>query len=144
MRVNPYLNFPGNTEEAFNFYKSVFGGDFVSVTRFRDFGENGMGVPEDELDKIANIGLPLGKDTILMATDAVSGWQPFVAGNNFYIALDVDSAEEAERLFGALSEGGQTEMALQPTEWAEKYGSCVDRFGTRWMVMYTGDVRFPA
>jgi PhnB protein len=140
--ASPYLNFPGNTEEAFNHYKSVFGGEFTNVTRFRDMGDNSMGVPEGDLDKIANIGLPLGKHTVLMGTDSLAGWKPLAVGNNFYIALEVESVEQANRLFVSLSEGGQVEMPLQATEWAEKYGCCVDRFGVQWMVMYTGSVQF--
>jgi PhnB protein len=142
--VSPYLNFKGNTEEAFNYYKSVFGGEFVGVTRFRDFGDNPMGIPDHELDKIANIALPLANGTVLMATDVVDS-MPFTltVGNNFYITLEPDSEEEAEQLFNGLSAGGKVEMELQPTPWAEKYGTCADRFGVQWMVNYTGNVQFP-
>jgi PhnB protein len=140
--ASPYLNFPGNTEEAFNYYKSVFGGEFTNITRFRDMGNNSMGVPESDLDKIANVGLPLGKHTVLMGTDSLAGWKPLTMGNNFYITIEVDSSAEADRLFANLSDAGHVEMPLQPTEWAEKYGCCADRFGVQWMVMYTGSVQF--
>ena len=141
--VNPYLNFKGNTEEAFNFYKSVFGGEFQGVMRFRDFGDNTMGIPEHELDKIAHIALPLGGGALLMATDVVDGMPgTFTVGTNTYIALDPDSADEAERLFDGLAAGGQVQMPLQQTECAEKYGSLVDRFGVQWMVSYAGSVTF--
>jgi PhnB protein len=140
--ANPYLNFAGNTEEAFEFYESVFGAKITDRLRFRDFSDNGMGVPDHELDKIAHIALPLGNGTLLMGTDVIGDWRPLNQGNNFYIALEADSGEEADTLFDRLSAGGQTEMPLQPTEWAEKYGSCVDRFGVQWMVMYTGVVKF--
>jgi PhnB protein len=143
MKVSPYLNFGGNAEEAFDFYRAVFGGDFAAVMRFRDFGANPMNIPERELDRIAHIALPVG-DRLLMASDVVEGWQPLKIGNNVYITLETDSAEEAERLFGALAQGGQIEMELQRTEWAEKYGTCGDRFGVQWMVMYAGDVQFGA
>jgi PhnB protein len=140
--VNPYLNFPGNTEEAFDFYRSVFGGEFQAVVRFRDFGDNGMGAPERDLDKIAHIALPIGSG-LLMATDVLESWhRPLTVGNNYYITLEPETADEADRLFSALSAGGETEMPLQPTEWAEKYGSCIDRFGVQWMVSYTGTVQF--
>lgn len=138
--VNPYLNFPGNTEEAFDFYRSVFGGEFIAVLRFRDFGENPMGIPEKELDKIAHIALPLGPNNMLMATDVV-GEQSLSVGNNTYITLEAESSEEADRLFDGLSAGGKVEMPLQRTQWAEKYGICADRYGVQWMVDYTGDVR---
>lgn len=142
--ANPYLNFDGNTEEAFNFYKSVFGGEFLGVHRFKDFGDNSMGVPDDELDKIAHIALPLGKDNVLMGTDLVKSMPvTLTVGNNFYITIEAESGEEADRLFDALSAGGRIEMPLSKTEWAEKYGSLADKYGVQWMVNYTGDVQLP-
>ena len=92
--ANPYINFPGNAEEAFTFYKSVFGGEFSAFVRFRDFGNNAMGVPEGDLDKLAHVALPLGPGNILMATDVTPN-MPFSLqnGNNFYIMLDAESAE---------------------------------------------------
>jgi PhnB protein len=142
--ANPYLNFKGNTKEAFDFYKSVFGGEFLGVLRFRDFGENGMQVPESDLDKIAHVALPLGNN-ILMGTDVLeSQGQTLNIGNNVYFNIEAESDDEAERLFDALSDGGRVEMALEKTEWAEKYGVCADRFGVQWMVNYTGNVQFSA
>lgn len=140
--ANPYLNFPGNTLEAFEFYRSIFGGEFTNVTRFRDFGENPMGIPEDELDRIANIGLPLGPNNVLMATDTVSTWPAPQQGDAFYIALETDTADECRTVFAKLADGGTVEMEPQKTEWAELYGSLKDRYGVKWMVMYTGDVVF--
>lgn len=141
--ANPYLNFKGNTREAFEFYKSVFGGEFQAVLRFRDFGDNGMGVAEKDLDKIAHIALPLGPNGLLMGTDVVDGMPgTFTVGTNVYIALDPDSGAEADRLFNGLAAGGQVQMPLQQTEWAEKYGSLVDKFGVQWMVSYAGSVTF--
>jgi PhnB protein len=145
LSAHPYLYFAGNTEEAFKFYRSVFGGDFLSILRYRDFGEASGDVPEGERDKIAHIALPLGEGTLLMGTDVLeSQGQPLTPGNNFSINLDMGSTEEAERLFAALSEGGSVEMPLQRTEWAEQYGICADRFGMQWMVNYTGSVEFSA
>jgi PhnB protein len=135
--ANPYLNLPGNTEEAFNFYRSVFGGEFSDVMRYRDFGDNTMGIPEKDLDKIAHIALPIGKDK-LMATDAVESFpKKVVFGNNVYITVETDSPGEAERVFQALSDGGTVEMEIQKTEWAEKFGQCEDRYGVWWMIMYS-------
>ncbi len=137
--ANPYLNFAGNTEEAFRFYRSVFGGDFPVVLRFREFGP-GMDGPDG--DKLAHIALPLGS-SMLMGTDALeSHGRTLVAGNNFSIHLEAESAEEAQRLFDALSDGGSVTMPLAPTEWAEAYGMCSDRFGVQWMVNWTGRVEF--
>lgn len=156
--VNPYLNFAGTTEQAFEFYRSVFGGDFLALVRFKDFepaagaeppkvGEEmqGMTVPEGDRDKIAHVALPIGNGTILMGTDALESFgRSLTMGNNVYIALEADSAEETQRLFAALADGGTVEMAPQRTEWAELYGSCVDRHGVQWMVSYTGEVKFRA
>jgi PhnB protein len=139
--ANPYLNFPGNTEEAFDFYRSVFGGEFPMVLRFRDFPDNEMGVPDEELDRIAHIALPLG-ESMLMGTDVVASDTPVRMGNNFYIVLNAESAEEADRVFDALADAGSVEMPLQRTEWSEKYGMCTDRFGVQWMMDYTGSVEF--
>lgn len=142
--VNPYLNFAGNTEEAFKFYQSVFGGE-LQIARFKDFGGNSMGVPDQDLDKIANVALPLGKDTILMGTDTLESLgQKLIAGNNFSIALEAGSEEEAEQVFNALADGGKVVMPLERTEWAEKYGMCTDKFGVQWMMNYTGNVQFSA
>ncbi|MBN1239790.1 MAG: VOC family protein [Gammaproteobacteria bacterium] len=140
--AHPYLNFKGNTEQAFEFYKSVFGGEFAMLVRFGDFGEDAMGVAENDRNRIAHVSLPLG-DAMLMGSDVVGSYgESFNAGNNFYVSLTADSAEEAERVFDALAAGGQVEMPLQQTEWAEKYGICVDRFGVRWMMGFQGDVQF--
>ncbi len=92
--INPYLNFPGNTEEAFNFYKSIFGGEFLGgITRFRDSPETDD-VPEDEKDKVMHIALPIGKENVLMATDALESMgQEVHPGNNFYISIQADNKE---------------------------------------------------
>lgn len=139
--VNPYLNFPGNTLEAFEFYRSVFGGEFPMVLRFRDFPGN-MGAPDAAADRIAHIALPIGQN-VLMGTDVIGDQvDAFTVGNNSYIVLAPDDADEAARLFDGLSAGGRIEMPLQATEWAEQYGILVDRFGVQWMVSYEGANRF--
>jgi PhnB protein len=128
--ANPYLNFDGNTEAAFNFYKSVFGGEFLAVLQFKDFGGNDMGVPASDLNKIAHIALPLGNGSMLMGTDVLKSMNmSLTVGNNFYITLEPETEQEAQSLFDALSAGGRIEMALQKTQWAQKYGSCADKFG---------------
>ncbi|HRN61038.1 MAG TPA: VOC family protein [Luteimonas sp.] len=139
--VNPYLNFPGNTLDAFEFYRSVFGGEFPMVLRYRDFPGN-MGAPESAADAIAHIALPIGPG-MLMGTDVI-GEQlaSFKPGNNTYIVLAPDDAGEAKWLFDRLSAGGEVEMPLQATEWAEQYGIVADRFGVQWMVNFEGQVKF--
>ena len=140
--AHPYLNFAGNAEEAFDFYKSVFGGEFATLVRFEDFGGEEAGVSADDLDKIAHVALPVG-ETLLMASDVPSSrLSEHTVGSNVYISLTPDSADEAERVFDGLARGGIAEMPLQRTEWAEKYGSCIDKFGVRWMVSYRGNVSF--
>lgn len=139
--VNVYLNFKGNTEEAFAFYRSVFGGEYLGIVRLRQFGCEG--VAEDDLDKIAHIALPIGDGTLLMGTDVIDGvGKDFKVGTNTYIQLDAASAQEARQLFDALSKGGSVEMPLSRAAWAELYGSCTDRFGVQWMVNFTGEVVF--
>jgi PhnB protein len=141
--VNPYLNFDGNALEAFTYYKSVFGGDFAVVVRFKDMGGGPPGAPAHELERIAHIALPFGKGNMLMASDTLPSLGHSVeAGTNFYIQLGPESAAEAKQLFDALSKGGKVEMALQQTEWAERHGTCTDRFGVQWMVTYAGNVQF--
>lgn len=139
--INPYINFDGNTEEAFEFYQSVFGGE-LQITRYKDLGNN-MGASGEDLNKIANIVLPLKEETVLMGTDALESMgQKLSVGNNFSITLETDSADEAEELFNKLSDGGEVQMPLMETEWAEKYGALTDKFGIQWMVNYTGNVDF--
>ena len=97
MTINPYLNFPGNSEEAFNFYRSVFGGEFPFVQRFKDTPEAGKISPED-LNKIMHISLPVGKGNMIMATDALESMgQKLTPGNNFYLCISADSKEEADK-----------------------------------------------
>jgi PhnB protein len=140
--VNPYLNFAGNAEEAFGFYAEVFGAEPLGVVRFRSFGEEVPGVLPEELDLVAHIALPIGADTLLMASDVpVAHRQNHVVGTNTFIHLETDSVEEAERLFRALTEGGSTIMPLARTDWAERYGMGADRFQVQWMVSFTGDAR---
>jgi PhnB protein len=134
--INPYLNFNGNTEEAFNFYKSVFGGEFLAVMRFKDNAECGQ-ISESDQDRIMHIALPIGNGNTLMATDSLESMgQKLTVGNNFYICLAPESKEEAEKLFNGLSAGGKIEMPLQDMFWGAYYGSFSDKFGVQWMVNY--------
>jgi PhnB protein len=141
-RTDPYLNFAGNARKAFEFYRSVFGGDFLGVLRFRDFEGNPMGMAEEHLDDIAHIALPLG-DSVLMGTDVagVPGEQ-LRQGNNFSIHVEADTEAEARQIFDGLAAGGTIDMPLARTDWAQLFGSLADRFGVQWMVSYTGDVDF--
>ena len=135
--INPYLNFPGNTEEAFNFYKSVFGGEFIVLQRFKETPEAGN-VPASEQDKIMHIALPIGNGNTLMATDALESMgQTLTTGNNFSIAIQAESEEEADKLFNRISAGGQVTVPLEKAFWGDYFGMCTDKFGIQWMVNYT-------
>lgn len=134
--INPYLNFNGNTEEAFNFYKSVFGGEFIMVQRFKDTPE-GDRVAEGEGDKIMHISLPIGKSTILMATDALESMgHKVVAGTNFQLSIGTESQEEADTLFNGLSAGGKVEVPMSKMFWGAYFGMFTDKFGINWMISY--------
>ncbi len=133
---NPYLNFNGNTEEAFNFYKSVFGGEFITLMRFADTND-GDNLSESDKQKIMHIALPVGKGNILMATDALESMgQQLTAGNNFYLSINTDSKEEADKIYTSLSEDGKIEMAIGDTSWGDYFGMFTDKFGIQWMVSF--------
>ncbi len=137
-KLNTYLNFAGNTEEAFNFYKSVFGGEFSSVVRFKDMPVEGFNIPKEDENKIMHIGLPIGKGDVLMASDTLESLgQRLTQGNNAHISVHPESKEEADRLFNALSAGGEVEMPIADQAWGDYYGSFRDKFGVQWMVNYT-------
>lgn len=137
-QVSTYLNFAGNTEEAFNFYKSVFGTEFMGdIVRHGDVPQD-EGQPElsDEMKQmVINVALPILADHLLMGTDVPegSGFE-FIQGNNAHICLHPDSREDADRLFAALSDGGKVEMPMTDMFWGDYYGSFADKFGTNWMI----------
>jgi PhnB protein len=135
--IGTYFNFMGNSEEAMNFYKSVFGGEIVSLTRFKDTpGSEHM--PAHERDKIMNIMLVLKNGDTLMATDFLESMeQKLVRGNNVHLVVNTDAEEEVDRYFKALSAGGKVEMPVNKTFWGAYFGMCEDRFGIRWMLSYT-------
>jgi PhnB protein len=138
MKINMYLNFPGNAEEAFGFYKSVFGGEFNSLIRFKDMPMPGAKIAKKDETKIMHIALPVGKDDTLMASDALeSHGQKVIMGNNTSISIFPDSREEADKVFKALAAGGKIEMPIANQIWGDYYGSLVDKYGIRWMVNYT-------
>jgi PhnB protein len=139
--INPYLNFKGNTEEAFNFYKSVFGGEFTSLQRFKDTPE-GDRVPPADKEKIMHVALPIGKGNVLMATDAIESMgHKLTAGNNFHISITPDSEEETTKLFNGLSAGGNVTVPLQKMFWGATFGMFTDKFGVQWMVNYDENAR---
>ena len=138
-RVNTYLNFPRNTEEAFNFYKTVFGGDFggMGISRFGDIpAQEGMPpLAENDKNLIMHIELSITGGHVLMGTDAPESLGfPVNFGNNVHISLEPDTRVETKRLFDTLSAGGKITMDLQDMFWGAYYGSVTDKFGVQWMV----------
>ena len=135
--VNIYLTFNGNCEAAFNFYKSVFGGDFPYIGRFKDMppGEDGGKLNPEDANRIMHVSLPISKETMLLGSDTGGEWGAnFLQGNNFSISVTADNKEEAEKLFNGLSEGGTATMPLGKTFWSECFGMLTDKFGINWMV----------
>jgi PhnB protein len=134
--LNPYLNFNGDAEQAFTFYKSVFGGEFSALQRMKDTPEADK-IPARERDKIMHIALPIGNGVTLMASDTLDSMgQKLTAGNNFYLSITVDSRQEADRVFNGLSKGGKIEMAMQKMFWGDYFGMFKDKFGVQWMVSF--------
>ena len=133
-QINPHINFNGNAEEAFNLHKSVFGGEFAKIMRFKDLANDDFPVSEKEANKIMHIALPIGKN-ILMANDV-----PEILGrtneneNRSKIAISAESKEEADKLFNGLSAGGQIEMPIADSPWGSYFGMFRDKYGIEWMV----------
>jgi PhnB protein len=139
--INPHINFNGNAEEAFNFYKSVFGGEFAKIMRFKDIASAEFPVAEHEANKIMHIALPIGK-SILMANDV-----PEILGrtneneNRSKIVISAESKEEADKLFNGLSAGGQIEMPISDRPWGSYFGMFRDKYGIEWMVDFDSNYK---
>lgn len=134
--INPYINFNGNAEEAFTFYKSVFGGEFGQIVRFKDIASDEFPVSEDEADKIMRITLPIGGN-VLIANDV-----PAVLGrvseneNRSKIAVSVQAREEVDRIFAGLSAGGTVEMPMDESPWGTYFAMFRDKYGIEWTVEF--------
>jgi len=132
--INPHINFNGNAEEAFEFYRSAFGGEFIKIIRFKDLASDEFTVSENEANKLMHIALPIG-NSILMANDV-----PEVMGrtneneNRSKIVISAESKEEANKLFNKLSVGGEIEVPIQESPWGSYFGMFRDKFGIEWMV----------
>lgn len=137
-KINPHIHFNGNTEEAFEFYKSVFGGAFTKLVRYKEMSMAGYSFPEHELNKIMHISLPIGVGSVLMGSDV-----PEILGkvneeeNRSKITISTESKDEAEHLFNGLSAGGTIEMPLSETSWCNYFGAFRDKYGIEWMIDYT-------
>jgi PhnB protein len=137
-KLNPYLSFKGTCEDAFNFYKSVFGSEFLFVGRFKDLPENtDYPTSESDKEKIMHISLPISNETVLFGCDASNALEDStITGNNITLSIETDSMEEASRIFNGLSDGGIVTMPLVKTFWDAYYGMFTDKFGINWMVNY--------
>ncbi|WP_226064652.1 VOC family protein [Kaistella polysaccharea] len=136
--IHPYLTFDGTCEEAFNFYKSVFGGEFPMVGRFGEMpAPEGMPpLPEELKNRIMHISLPISDETILMGSDTMPGIHDHQIGNNVSLSVNTTSKEEADHIFNGLSAEGTVTMPLEETFWGAYFGMWTDKFGILWMVNY--------
>lgn len=133
--INPYINFNGNAEEAFSFYKSVFGGEFESIVRFKDLGPE-FPVPENEGDKIMRIVLPIGVNT-LIANDVPASMGPVSENENrSKISVSTESRAEADKLFAGLTDGGAIEMPMSDSPWGTYFGMFRDKYGIEWTIEF--------
>lgn len=135
--INPWINFNGNAEEAFTFYKSVFGGEFAKIIRFKDLASAEFPVPANEADKLMHIALPIGKQNVLIANDV-----PEFMGrvneneNRSKIAVAAESREEADKIFNGLSAGGEVEGTIGDSPWGTYAGMFRDKYGIEWIVEF--------
>lgn len=135
--VNPYLIFNGNCEEAFLFYKSVFGGEFAFIGKFKDMpsDEDCSKISNEEAERIMHVSLPLGH-TILMGSDSTEQSGAVTFGGNFSVSINVESTAEGDRIFNGLSAGGNPFMPMSKTFWGAYFGMFTDKFGVNWMVNF--------
>jgi len=135
--VNAYLTFNGNCEAAFDFYKSVFGGEFPHVGRFGEMPpQEGMPpIPEADKNKIMHMSLPISEETIIMGSDTLDVFgDDYKLGNNFSLSISPETIDEADAIFTALSADGEVKMAMEITFWSSYFGMLVDKFGINWMI----------
>lgn len=137
-KINPHIHFNGNTEEAFEFYRSIFGGSFAKIVRYKDLMDKGFNFPEHELNKIMHISLPIGGANALMGSDV-----PDILGkvseneNRSKITISAESKEEADALFNGLSAGGNIEFPIDNSPWGSYFGALRDKYGIEWMIDFT-------
>lgn len=144
-RLDPYLNFNGDCEAAFEHYKSVFGGEFLAMSRFSDMPPNEeFPLEDDERDNVMHVSLPIGEHSVLMGSDSPKSMGGTDFGDNVSISVATASEAETERLCNAMAEGGQVTMAPAKTFWNAYFGMCVDRFGVHWMFNHDyGEEKIP-
>lgn len=136
--INPYINFNGNAEEAFTFYKSVFGGEFGKITRFKDLAGSEFPVAENEANKIMRITLSIGKNMLIANDVPESMGRVSENENRSKIAVTAESKEEADKIFNGLSAGGTVEMPMAESPWGSYFAMFRDKYGIEWTVEYGG------
>ena len=133
-QINPHINFNGNAEEAFTFYKSVFGGEFATIVRFKEIASDEMPVAEHEANKIMHIALPIGKN-LLMANDVPESMGPTNENENrSKIVINAESREEADKIYNGLSAGGTVEVPISDSPWGTYFAMFRDKYGIEWMI----------
>lgn len=136
--INPWINFNGNAEEAFTFYKSIFGGEFTKIIRFKDLGDPGFHVSDVDAEKIMLITLPIGANNVLMANDVPTSMGPVSENENrSKISVSADRKEEADAIFNGLAVDGQVEGAMGDSPWGTYFGMLRDKYGIEWMVEFS-------
>ena len=135
--INPYINFNGNAEEAFNFYRSVFGGEFTKILRLKDIATPEFQVSEVDAEKLMMIALPIGKNSVLLGNDVPSFMgKVSETENRSKISVSADSKEEADAIFNGLSAGGQVEGPMSDSPWGSYFGMFRDKYGIEWLVEF--------
>ena len=136
--INPWINFNGNAEEAFTFYKSVFGGEFTKIIRFKNIASSEFPVSEIDAEKIMLIALPIGKNNVLLANDvSLSMGKVSENENRSKILVSTESKEEADKLFNGLSAGGKVEVPMADSPWESYFGMFRDKYGIEWMIEFS-------
>jgi PhnB protein len=136
-RINPYIHFNGNAEEAFSFYKSVFGGEFVKVLRYKDLSGPEYPIPENDANRLMHIALPIGKTDLLLGSDVLEMMgQVTETDNRNTIFINAESREEADQLFNGLSAGGKIEMPITDGPFGAYFGMFADKYGIEWMIAF--------
>ena len=134
MTLNPYLHFNGECREAFEFYSSVFGNEFIGISTFRE-GPEEMEIADEDLDRIMHVSLPIGSN-VLMGSDTCSSFgPPPKVGNNFSLCYNADSRKHADEIFSKISDGGKVVMPMRDVFWGSYYGKCIDKFGITWDIL---------
>ena len=141
--INPYIHFNGNAEEAFTFYKSVFGGEFAVIMRYKDLSSPEFPIGENDANRLMHITLPICKSNVLMGSDVLEIMGQVTEGDNRNtVFINAESKEEADKLFNGLAEGGKVEMPIADSPWGNYFGMFSDKYGIQWMVdfdpKYTG------